>query len=66
MKYKITLGKNRSDDEVSLNIEASDRNVAYNFGEAVAALMGSDEEYCTKQERLIDKDWSCNDVVELP
>lgn len=65
MKYKILIDKPRSPDFVEVCIEASDTDVAYRFGEALAQLMGTDNEWCPKQEKNIDKTWSCSSVAQV-
>lgn len=59
MKFNLILTKNRSDDFVKLPVEASDSECAGRLGDALAGLMGTDHEWCTKQERMLDKSWHC-------
>lgn len=56
-QFKLTLTKYRSKDFVETTIEASDYSVAYRYGEALASLMGTEEEYCPKLEKDILKEW---------
>lgn len=64
MKYLLTLTKNRSKDFVELTVEASDCVVAEKLGSALAGLMGPDFEWCSKQERMLDKYWSCEVIAD--
>ena len=62
--FKVLIDKPRSDDFIEFEITANDSSIAYRFGEALAQLMGTDNEWCPKLEKNIDKSWSCSSVAE--